>query len=915
MELARRRPVADSSQRDAAAEAAALLRSFYYPKQAAFFRSRAKRRATSKTRRAGATTGGCIELIARSIEHPGHRATIVHSTRTEARQRAWLSDTRSGLVDILRKYGTPIDHPSVEVQLIGGVRADIRDQAMTINFSNGSQIDMFGFDDERAMRKQRGNAKHVYWIDEAQDVRFLDRFYDAVIIAALSDYRGECWLSGTPGQDCVGMFYDITKDSADGPPSPGWEVHTIAVIDNPFFGRVTSGSEDGRLIYYVEDSLGAKHGPYTTYAEAETAAGQARWDRTAGATLLEKNWTGDEPDFIREWLGKWSKVDARFVYPVHAVSPYDLLYAPERRAKNPIANSGNHVNPLSPQAGVMWCDFKKAITDLPKRNKSNQKRQWMYAISADFGYHPDPFAIVVWAFAHDTQDVYELFSWKAQKVHTDDQGAYLKAVWDALDNVVVLVGDPAGKQDDFEVWRTRLQLPIDEANKKGKNTLEEFLADDIRRGRVHLRHDSVLYDEMKHLVYLPTKPGKTREAAKHRKASDGRMHGDHACLVAGTLVTTDLGEFPIEQVMPRDAVRTRSGWHPVTRAWRTGAKPVYRVTFDDGRYIDGTPDHPFWTQDGWKQLADLTPHDTFITCDLKSFATKESATGGTPNTPIDPSACTFAAPVRSVGEATSSTCTEQSGQTLMGPFPTTTTSTISTRIPSTTPSTTCRQCPGPNICSCTVSSPSESLSPCEISRSPDPARQRGTVAPLASRGIASTDDRLWNAEHRHHSFVHAARLVSSPSCPPRSSAQVAAGLQLDALAESITSIENVRFAPPSSESTGTPSSSVARIRVLRVESLHYEADVFNITVDGEHEFFANGILVSNCDAARYGYEALTHYLSKLPKDMADKGTPGELHEEAERLEKQLDDREKRRAEELADGDEAYLDSLGGNNLY
>jgi hypothetical protein len=93
----------------------------------------------------------------------------------------------------------------------------------------------------------------------------------------------------------------------------------------------------------------------------------------------------------------------------------------------------------------------------------------------------------------------------------------------------VLVGDPAGKQDDFDVWRTRLQLPIDEANKQGKNTLEEFLADDIRRERIHLRHGSPLHDEMKHLQYLPTKPGKTREVAKHRRAQDGRMHGDHCC--------------------------------------------------------------------------------------------------------------------------------------------------------------------------------------------------------------------------------------------------------------------------------------------------------------------------------------------------------------------------------------------------
>jgi hypothetical protein len=113
-------------------------------------------------------------------------------------------------------------------------------------------------------------------------------------------------------------------------------------------------------------------------------------------------------------------------------------------------------------------------------------------------------------------------------VHTDDQGSYLKLLWDAIPEIVSFVGDPAGKQDDFEVWRTRMNLPIEEANKRGKNTLEEFLADDVRRHHVHLRKDSPLHNEMKYLVYLPTKPGKTREVHK-RRAVNGVVHGDHCC--------------------------------------------------------------------------------------------------------------------------------------------------------------------------------------------------------------------------------------------------------------------------------------------------------------------------------------------------------------------------------------------------
>ena len=519
-ELAKRRPAFVQDARDAINEVAARLRSFYHPKQAAYYRSSHPRRATKKTRRAGATSGGCRELIARAIEHAGFRATYVTTTRREARERAWMNDTQSGLLDVLRQFGTPHDHPSLEVQVVGGVRAEVRGQDMVINFENGSQIDLFGADDERALRKQRGLAKHVYWIDEAQDFRHLERFYDAVVIGSLTDYKGECWLSGTPGIDCSGMFYDITKDPGpDGPPLAGWEVHTIASVDNPLFGH-TILDDDGRM--WVEDNVGVREGPFETKEAAEAAAIRVRWDRSAGAALRAKNWKGDEPDFVREWLGKWVREDARFVYPVHSVPQHELLYAPERPAKNPLAAKYGVCTDHPP-----WVNVSKAITDLPKMPKFNKRRQWLYAIGVDFGYHPDPFAMVVWAFASDTDHVYELFSWKAQRVHTDHQGEYMEALWKSLDNVVAFVADPAGKQDDFEMWRTRMNLPIEEANKRGKNTLEEFLADDIRRGRVHLRIDSPLYNEMRHLVYLPGKLGKTREVAKHRRSGDGKVHGDH----------------------------------------------------------------------------------------------------------------------------------------------------------------------------------------------------------------------------------------------------------------------------------------------------------------------------------------------------------------------------------------------------
>lgn len=124
----------------------------------------------------------------------------------------------------------------------------------------------------------------------------------------------------------------------------------------------------------------------------------------------------------------------------------------------------------------------------------------------------------------------------------------------------------------------------------------------------------------------------------------------------------------------------------------------------------------------------------------------------------------------------------------------------------------------------------------------------------------------------------------------------------------------IGFVPGASESSGaagsTSQNAFARTRVLRVEPLQRKADVYNLTVDGAHEFFANGLLVSNCDCARYAYASLTHFMSKSVATVPEPGSPAAYALEAEKIEQRLDDREKQRVQQLADGDEdAYERSL------
>lgn len=533
--LSQRRQAAEVAQERAAEArgAAALLRAIYAPKQAAFFKPGKLWKATRKTRRAGITTVGVREMLARSIEIPGFRATYVASTRGEAESRAWRSDTKSGLVDTLLKFAEQVDHPTLLCFRLGGVTIEVREGDLVLSFSNGSEIELIGVDNQRSQRKKRGGAKHLIWIDEAQDFAYLDEFFDAVIVP-MSDFGIEVWMTGTPGRDCAGMFYEVTKEPEDGEvPVSGWEVHELAQVDNPFFGHVVTDSTSGVPVYYVEDNLYTaphlsaeeraehRYGPFDTTAAAEAKAVEVRWEQTAGDAMRKKGWKGDEPQFVREFLGKWVKADARYVYPVHGVPKHIIQWAPQRLCPNPFVGTHPRFAGHPP-----WYDHQAAVLDLPRPKRGQPPYTWLFALWADFGYHPDPFALGVNAFCYELPDVFEMFSWKQTRVHTDDQGAYMKLLWDAIPEIVSFVGDPAGKQDDFEVWRTRMNLPIEEANKKGKNTLEEFLADDIRRHWFHCREGSPLYTEMRHLVYKPTMPGKPREVDKHRKVN-GVAHGDH----------------------------------------------------------------------------------------------------------------------------------------------------------------------------------------------------------------------------------------------------------------------------------------------------------------------------------------------------------------------------------------------------
>ncbi len=88
----------------------------------------------------------------------------------------------------------------------------------------------------------------------------------------------------------------------------------------------------------------------------------------------------------------------------------------------------------------------------------------------------------------------------------------------------------------------------------------------------------------------------------------------HRCFPADTLVTTDRGVVPIDQVRIGDSVLTHLGrMRAVTEVMQSPSpEKLSRVTFESGRALQGTQSHPALTSRGWVELSALRSGDILL---------------------------------------------------------------------------------------------------------------------------------------------------------------------------------------------------------------------------------------------------------------------------------------------------------------
>jgi len=338
---------------------------------------------------------------------------------------------------------------------------------------------------------------------------------------------------------------------------------------------------------------------------------------------------------------------------------------------------------------------------------------------------------------------------------------------------------------------------------------------------------------------------------------------DHCCFIAGTMVMTDQGEKPIESISIGDRVLTRQGYYPVALCGMTDpAATVYTAVFSDGNHLTGTGNHPiFCPGKGFIPLDTLRYGDIIEICKTNALSIKVSHIEDIPKQGSGQIA-SISRPAR-ISHLSGVISIGRSGLTTMGrflrvmPFITR----MAIRSIMTAPIWSASQSLG--ICRTTARRFRTTL----ITWPPSgPLPPLGIEVGREEIGIVNTGATLIGSVNLSLEHVPFVITISQTLASEIATAfaRTNASQHGDARPDSIMSPANASIAAKSSQSTDIPRQPLAlksAPHFIGGAAEPNKTSVYNLSVQTVHEFYANGILVSNCDAARYAI--YTHLRRRL----------------------------------------------------
>lgn len=491
-----------------------------------------------------------------------------------------------------------------------------------------------------------------------------------------------------------------------------------------------------------------------------------------------------------------------------------------------------------------------------------------YIFGIDLGYN-DADAIAVLGYSFTDDKVYLVEELITRKQGITPLVAQIEALRDKYKPVKMVMDAGALGKKIQEEMLTRFSLQIDAADKVRKFEFIELLNDDLRTGKFKTLKGTKFEED----CYLVQWDRTGSDPTKLKIASS--YHSD-VCFVAGTMVETSEGPVAIELVKSGDKVLTRQGFKSVEWAEKTGInREVMRLTFSDGKSIVCTGNHPIFTENrGFVNAEDLTALDRCVSIEVweqtnkNTYLEKQSSSITQSSTDTrNLKGRTYNITSQVTGEAVKSCFTERFGSFITDLFQKSISYITKTMTSLTMTFQISHACP--------MSSTMGFMVPSTLIRREQQGLLReeskqlcGTVAKLESSGIENTQNLgQKNLESRWMQYVPSAILRTKETLSIKVkniSVPLNALLRTEEAPAKTTKSEIVSGAAPSTQLTSIRSSNSALVLVTR-EILTKKEDVYGIKVLEVPEYFANGILVHNCDSVLYAWRECRHYFPKTIK--------------------------------------------------
>ena len=200
-------------------------------------------------RRAGKSWSCAIALLHAAMTSNDCICVYLGLTRRSAKNIMWRL-----LKQVAQKYN---------------LRIDFKESDLVAHLPNGSEIWLFGANDEATAENLRGNPYKLAVFDECASWRgHLENVIDEIVLPAILDNNGQIALIGTPSTDFQSLFYKANHTLAE------YSRHHWSVLNNPHLQGQKFIDDIKRL----------------------------------------KKWTDDNPILLREYFGMWVRSTSDLIY-------------------------------------------------------------------------------------------------------------------------------------------------------------------------------------------------------------------------------------------------------------------------------------------------------------------------------------------------------------------------------------------------------------------------------------------------------------------------------------------------------------------------------------------------------------------------------------------------------------------------